>query len=146
LRIDVCNGWTLFYHPAFAEQLNRLTAEISRLKPGADRDQHSKAKLLHRVLNLVREEIPRDPDAAEFRLGNTLGKGYGHWRRAKFMGRFRLFFRFHSKEKAIVYAWVNDENTLRKAGASTDPYALFKSNLLRGDPPDDWADLLRASQ
>ena len=33
------------------------------------------------------------------------------------MGRFRLFFRFDSASRIAVYAWVNDENTMRKAGA-----------------------------
>jgi toxin YhaV len=41
-----------------------------------------------------------------------------HWRRAKFLSRFRLFFRYNSKAKVIIYAWVNEENTLRKAGSS----------------------------
>jgi toxin YhaV len=146
LRIDVRNGWTLYYHPAFAAQLDLLTDEVARLKQGPDREQHPKTKLLDRILRLVLQEIPRDPGAPEFRLGKTLGKGYGHWRRAKFMGRFRLFFRFSSKVKAIIYAWVNDENTMRKADSVTDPYAIFKNRLLRDEPPDDWADLLRASQ
>ncbi len=41
-----------------------------------------------------------------------------------------------------MYAWVNDENTLRKAGARTDPYAVFRRKLDQGIPPDDWATLL----
>ena len=42
----------------------------------------------------------------------------------------------------IVYAWVNDENTLRKAGSRTDPYAVFARRLDEGNPPDSWEDLL----
>ena len=49
-------------------------------------------------------------------LGNTLGPEHRHWRRAKFLGRFRLFFRYSSKDRVIIYAWVNDQNTLLKAG------------------------------
>jgi toxin YhaV len=41
----------------------------------------------------------------------------------------------YSGEKVIVYAWVNDEATLRKAGAKTDHYSLFRSMLKAGDPP-----------
>ena len=77
-------------------------------------------------------EIPRDPGAAEYNLGNTLGPAHRHWRRAKFLGRFRLFFRYNSKAAVIIYAWVNDENTLRKAGGGNDPYHLFGGMLRKG--------------
>ena len=29
----------------------------------------------------------------------------------------------------IIYAWVNGEGSLRKAGAKTDPYTIFQSML-----------------
>ncbi|WP_456307491.1 type II toxin-antitoxin system YhaV family toxin [Paeniroseomonas aquatica] len=60
--------------------------------------------------------------------------------------RFRLFFRADSRAKVIVYAWVNDRDTLRKAGAGTDPYAVFARMLGHGNPPDDWPALLAAAQ
>jgi toxin YhaV len=83
----------------------------------------------------------------KLRQGNTLGKEHRHWFRAKFGGgRFRLFFRADSKAKVIVYAWVNDRDTLRKAGASTDPYAVFAKMVTSGNPPDDWPALLAAVQ
>lgn len=44
----------------------------------------------------------------------------------------------------IVYAWVNDEATLRKAGSSSDPYAVFRAMLVAGNPPHDWNRLLDA--
>ena len=46
----------------------------------------------------------------------------------------------------IVYAWVNDRNTLRKEGARTDPYRLFAAMLENGNPPDDWPSLLAAAE
>ena len=45
-----------------------------------------------------------------------------------------------------MYAWVNDRDTLRKAGASSDPYAVFAAMLASGNPPDDWPALLAAAQ
>jgi len=66
--------------------------------------------------------------------------------RAKFLSRFRLFFRFSSAHKAILYAWVNDETTLRKEGSSSDPYSVFKKRLKEGNPPDDWEALFRKSK
>ena len=49
----------------------------------------------------------------------------------------------NSKAAVIIYAWVNDENTLRKAGGANDPYRLFGGMLRKGRPPDDWAALLK---
>ena len=137
------NGWKLYAHPAFAQKFDSLIETVEGLeqKHSQSHRNHPKAKLLKRILDLILIEIPRDPNATEFQLGNTLGPAYRHWRRAKFLGRFRLFFRFSSTHKAIVYAWVKDETTLRKAGAQSDPYAVFLKRLQEGNPPDSWDDL-----
>ena len=107
--------------------------------------QHPKTKLLATILRLITETIPRNPNAPEFRQGDTLGPDNRHWFRAKFHQRYRLFFRFSSKHKVIVYVWVNDESTLRKAGARSDVYAVFKSMLESGDPPRTLGALLNRS-
>jgi len=137
---DERNGWKLYQHPAFREVFNRLMEDVESIKDkNPDTYQsHPKTKLLKRIIDLILVEIPSNPKAEQFRLGNTLGKSYRHWHRAKFFGRFRLFFRYSSSHKAIVYAWMNDENTLRKAGAKSDPYAVFVKGLGKGNPPDDW--------
>ena len=140
-------GWKLFVHPAFSDTFDALLAEVERLKTsGPERyEHHPKTKLLKRILDLIEVEIPRDPGAAEFSLGNTLGPAHRHWRRAKFLGRFRLFFRYSSKDRIIIYAWVNDENTLRKAGGRKDPYTIFNGLLRKGRPPDDWDVLMKGA-
>jgi len=119
--------------------------EVARLRATNPRTyaQHPKAKLLRRIVDLIEIEIPRDPGGAEYALGNTLGPEHRHWRRAKFLGRFRLFFRYSSQARVIIYAWVNDENTLRKAGGRNDPYAIFNALLRKGRPPDGWDALLK---
>ena len=61
------------------------------------------------------EVVPSDPNREEYRQGNTMGTDFRHWRRAKIGRRFRLFFRFDSKSRIIIFAWVNDENTLLAA-------------------------------
>lgn len=139
------HDWKLYRAGAFAETLDALEAEVARLaaERPADFASHPKAKLLARIRDLIFEEIPRDPNAHVYRLGNTLGAAHRHWRRAKFLQRFRLFFRFDSASRVIIYAWVNDENTLRKAGSRTDPYAVFMRRLDEGNPPDSWRDLLK---
>ena len=146
------NGWQLYACPALSAIVDGLRLAVRALHTQGSRggdsravDSHPKMRLLERIRSLMLDEIPRNPNAAEYQLGNTMGPRYRHWRRAKFLGRFRLFFRFNTTQKAIVYAWVNDENTLRKAGSATDPYAVFTRKLNAGDPPDVWEDLLRST-
>lgn len=142
------NGWKIFLHPAFREPYDALVAEVARLKKASPETYttHPKTKLLKRISDLILKEIPTDPNAAEYQLGNTIGAAHRHWRRAKFLQRFRLFYRFDSKSKVIIYAWVNDENSLRKRGSKTDPYEIFKTRLASGDPPTGWEDLLAGAQ
>ena len=133
----------------FLGQLERLLLAVERAKRADPAGWQGKAdaRLLAALRLLVLERIPRDPLAPEFRQGNTLGRERRHWFRAKFGGnRFRLFYRADSRARVIVYAWVNDRDTLRKAGASSDPYAVFAAMLASGNPPDDWPALLAAAQ
>ncbi len=141
------NGWRLYAHPAVGDKFEKLSDAVQKLKKEQPNTyaEHPKTKLLKRVLVLILDEIPRDPNATEFQLGNTLGPAHRHWRRAKFLGRFRLFYRFSSLHRAIIYAWVNDESTLRKAGSQTDPYVIFNKRLREGNPPDNWDELFRGA-
>lgn len=143
------NGWKLYAHPLFSDQLNLLVEKVEKLKkqsPGTYQNEPA-TKLLATIEGLIYKQIPGNPDAPQFRQGNTLGKENKHWFRAKFHQRYRLFFRYSTKHKVIVYAWINDENTLRKAGAKTDPYTVFSSMLKSGNPPQDLDELLaRASE
>ena len=124
-------------------------ASIARSKRNnpAGWEGSSDTKLYKAIRTLVLDRLPRSPLAPEFRQGNTLGRDRRHWFRAKFgSNRFRLFFRADSRARAIVYAWVNDRDTLRKAGAGSDPYAVFAGMLTGGNPPDDWPALLAAAR
>jgi toxin YhaV len=136
--------WQCYAHPAFSDTFDALVEDVAQLRDAGPEGYraHPKAKLLKRIVDLIETEIPRDPGANEYSLGNTLGPAHRHWRRAKFLGRFRLFFRYSSAANIIIYAWVNDENTLRKAGGKNDPYAVFGALLRKGRPPDDWDALL----
>ena len=138
-------SWQLYVHPAFSKPFDALTGEVERLAATDPKGytEHPKAKLLKRVVDLIETEIPRNPGGAEYALGNTLGPSHRHWRRAKFLGRFRLFFRYSSQARVIIYAWVNDENTLRKAGGRHDPYTVFGALLRKADPPDGWDALMK---
>ena len=144
----VVNGWKLYVHPLFHHQLIHLVEQVEALakKNPAAYKEEAATKLLATINRLIREIIPRDPNAPEFRQGNTLGKDNRHWFRAKFHQRYRLFYRFATEEKVIIYAWLNDEKTLRKAGSKTDPYSVFRGMLEAGDPPGSIADLLQRSK
>ncbi len=142
------DGWSIYIHPLMQGQLDRLSESVARAQRSNPEGwrHHPDARLLAMITELMFERIPRDPLAPNFRQGNTLGPERRHWFRAKFGGsRFRLFYRCDSAAKVIVYAWVNDRNTLRKQGAGSDPYAVFNAMLSRGNPPDDLAGLLAAS-
>jgi toxin YhaV len=147
--MSITNGWHLFAHPLFLAQLEKLTVAVEKLQQSdpVDYQKTANAKLLAALRQLVFETIPSDPTRADYRQGGTLGSDRKHWFRAKFgNGRFRLFFRFDSKAKIIIFAWVNDETTLRTYGSKTDAYAVFRKMLDEGNPPDSWSALLDASK
>ncbi|MGQ0815319.1 MAG: type II toxin-antitoxin system YhaV family toxin [Gemmatimonadota bacterium] len=137
------SGWWLLSWPVFQRQLDGLVTEVERLRAGDSTGyrHHPKTKLLATLLRLITEEVPRDTGHEKYRQGNTLGPGYTSWYRAKFHQRYRLFYRFESKAKAIIYAWVNVEGGLRKAGDRNDPYAVFRKMLERGAPPTSFEQL-----
>ena len=142
------HGWNLLFHDCLIAQLQKLDAAAARGRAQEPERYESNAnpKLFAALANLIFETVPGDPNREEYRQGNTMGPAFRHWRRAKIGRRFRLFFRFDSKTRIIIFAWVNDENTLRSAGAKTDPYAVFQKMLKSGHPPDDWDALLKASK
>lgn len=142
------NGWTLLFHDAVIAQLETLAAAVGRARKADAKTvaANANAKTLAALARLMLEVIPADPAKPEYRQGNTLGPEHRHWFRAKFFQRFRLFFRYDSRARLIVYAWVNDESTLRKAGGKHDPYAVFRRMLKSGNPPDDWDALVKSAR
>ncbi|SEN70274.1 toxin YhaV [Sphingomonas gellani] len=144
----VINGWTIYAHPLLLDQLEKLTAAVEKAKAKDPQGwtRAANAKVLAAVHSLMFKTVPSDPTRSEYRQGSTLGASRKHWFRAKFgKGRFRLFFRFDSRSKIIIFVWVNDETTLRTYGSKSDAYAVFKGMLDKGVPPDNWAALLQAS-
>jgi toxin YhaV len=144
----IANGWSLYYYRTFKAALDELEALVSKLAADdpANYKTHPKTKLLASVYRAITQLVPANPDASDFRLGNTLGPDNKNWRRVKkgMPDRYRLFFRFASSPvKVIVYVWFNDEDTLRKAGSKTDVYETFKRMLARGSVPGGIDDLLR---
>jgi toxin YhaV len=129
------HGWRLLFHSGIVQQLARLSAAADRARRSDPKGfgRNANVKLYAALSNLVFDVIPTDPARPDYRQGNTLGPRYRHWLRAKLLGRFRLFFRYDSDSRTIVYAWVNN----------SDSYAIFRRMLDGGDPPNEWNDLIK---
>ena len=141
------NGWNLFQFQPFAQRLQALTQDVSRLALAdpTGYKQHPQTKLLASVYRSMTVTVPANPADPVFRLGNTLGKSHGNWRRVKkgLPQRYRLFFMFASNPLAVViYAWLNDQDTLRKEGSRIDVYEVFKRMLERGEVPSSINELI----
>ena len=140
----VVHGWSLYAHPLFTAQVEALLNQVEALR---QRDptgysQRNATKRLAAIARLAFELIPQEPTRAEYRQGATLGGAHQHWFRAKFFQQYRLFFRYHSGARVIVYAWVNDEGSRRAYERSDDAYRVFRRMLASGHPPNDWDQLL----
>lgn len=144
----VFHGWTVFAHPLFLAQLEALAQQVEALKQKdpVGYTKKNASKRLAAITRLAFDVIPQDPTRPEYRQGGTLGEGHTHWFRAKFFQQHRLFFRFHAASRVIVFAWVNDEHSLRAYESSTDAYRVFRQMLESGHPPGDWGSLLEQAR
>ena len=140
----VINGWNIFCHSLFLNQVEDLIAQVEslRLKVPFEYKKKNASKRLAAIFKIAFEIIPQDPTLPEYRQGATLGDAHKHWFRVKFFQQYRLFFRYHLESKVIVYAWVNDESTKRAYNSKTDAYRMFKKMLNSGHPPDNWKQLV----
>ena len=82
----VVNGWAIFAHPLFLDQLELLAQQVEafRQTDPAGFVKKNATKRLAAIAKLAFEVIPQDPTRAEYRQGNTLGEDHRHWFRAKF--------------------------------------------------------------
>lgn len=143
------NGWKIYTHPCFQHVYNELVNEVVALRKKNPEGYQKKAatKLLAVVHKVIEEGIAIDPTSANYRQGTTLGVGNKDWSRAKFgKDRYRLFFRYSTREKIILLAWMNDSDTLRTYGSKTDSYKTFEKMLKKGHPPKDWKKLRQEAE
>ena len=142
------NGWTIYAHPLFLDQLEALIVEVEALRSKDPQGYRSKnaSKRLAAITRLMLQDIPEDPSRKESWQGSTLGASHRHWRRARFFQQYRLFFRFHTRARVLVLCWVNDTGNKRAYGSKSDAYRVFKSMLDSGHPPDDWDQLLQKAK
>lgn len=140
----VVNGWTIYAHPLFHDQLDDLLVQVDvlRRKDPVGYIKKNAFKRLAAIEKLVYEVIPDNPARPEYRQGDTLGEEHKHWFRAKFFQQYRLFFRYSVDARVIVYAWVNDEDSKRAYRSADDAYRTFRGMLKNGVPADTWGALL----
>lgn len=125
------NGWRIYAHPLFLNQLNTLINEVETLHHKDPQGYRSKnaSKRLAAIARLMLHDIPQDPARREFQQGTTLGAAHRHWHRAKFFQQYRLFFRFHARSRLIVLGWVNDTGRAgHRSVAATERSAQLTSN------------------
>jgi toxin YhaV len=139
------HGWSILIHPLLLDKIEAITAVVERERvKDPDGGPGPNAKLLGHLLDLMFDKIPQRPGDAIYRGGDSLPPG---WFRGKTgNGRYRLFYRFDSTARLIVYAWVNDEQNLRTYGSRTDAYAVFGDMVADGNPPTDWPALRAAAE
>ncbi len=102
------HGWSILMHPLLLNKIEALTVVVERERAKAlDGGPGPNAKLLGHLLDLMFDKIPQRPGDAIYRGGDSLPPG---WFRGKTgHGRYRLFYRFDSTTRLIVYAWVKLE-------------------------------------
>ena len=144
----VINGWAIYAHSLFLDQVEDLVQKVETLKTKYPQDWKKKnaAKRLAAIVKVAFDLIPQDPAHSQFRQDDTLGENHKHWFRAKFLQQYRLFFRYQAQARVIVLAWVNDDETKRAYGSDTDAYKTFSKMLEGGKPPDSWDELLEEAR
>ena len=148
LKGSTYHGWKIYVHPVLLLELEALSAQVKslRLRDPSGFSRKNSSKRLVASRKLILDTIPQNPVRPEYRPGKTLGSKYTHWFRAKFFQQCRLFFRYHSTAKIIVFAWVNDEESKRACESRDDAYLVFRKMLDSGTIPDNWGDLLDEAQ
>jgi toxin YhaV len=132
--VDEKSEWTILLGPLFQPRFDDILANVRELKkklPAGKYVSHPTVKLYAALDRLIWTTIAANPDASDFLLRKPLAK----FRRAKKHGlpdRHRLFWVTSSQLRIVIILWINDESTLRKPGAKTDPYRIFSTLVARG--------------
>jgi len=139
-------GWEIYWHYHFKQRFIKLLSEVEKLaKKNPENFIDSPAyKHFKSVKTVVFDRISHNPTDKQFNLGNTLGKTFRHWKRAKkeMPPRYRVFFQYSSSQNTIILAWLNDEKSIRRDGHKHDVYNVFKKMLSNKTMPNTYNDLV----
>lgn len=124
----ISNESRIRFHAAFEQVLDELIAVVAKEKEREPENYRKSpsAKLLARVYKAIKDEIPADPQHASFYQGETEGRNYRQWRRAKPAENYRLFFKWEKENSLIIYAWLNSEVSLAKYRSHMEAYRAFR--------------------
>lgn len=145
--------WVIYFHPFFSEIYSDIRQKVINLKDDLNENKISEdefqknydVKIFKALVKIIYEIVPNNPGDKIFEQGKTLGDIGKGWRRVKGNGlpdRYRLFFRFNTERKIIIFTWMNGRENLRQKGARTDCYTVFQKMLESGKPPSDTSELL----
>ena len=126
----VSNESRIRFHAAFELVLDELISVVAKERE-RDPENYKKSpqtKLLAAIYRAIKGEIPADPQHASYFQGETEGYSYKHWKRAKPVTTYRLFFKYLQEENIIIYAWLNSEITLSKYRSHMEAYRAFREN------------------
>lgn len=142
------NEWRIFIHEGFEKQVMKLAGTVAwmHVAEKSTTSNDRRKKILKAIKRAMFESVPASPGRVEHRLGHTIGRENTAWFRVKVLQQFRLFYRYDSTQKVIVYVWINDEESLRAYGSKTDAYALFAKMLANGYPPGSFEELVSQSR
>ena len=117
-----------------------LTKRVEKLSTSSDPGgyaSHPATKMLATINHYILDVIPRDPNAPEFRQGNTLGHDNRHWFRAKFLPAVPVVL--WPASRPSIRSSFTPGSTTRAACASpdrkADPYVVFKAAIESEGPP-----------
>jgi toxin YhaV len=142
-----CNGWTIYFHPIFANQYSDMLGAVAKLKeklPPEEYKRHNTVKLFGHVQVGIMSVIPTDPFGSEFALKRPLNK-FCRLKKKGLPDRYRLFFKPYEleDEKSIIILWLGYP---RSEGSKNDCYKVFTEMVAKGIFPENFDDLLKQSK
>lgn len=103
------HGWILLFHERVVKQMRRLQTAADRAQrtgaPGSV-ERNANLKLFQILSHLMLETIPSNPTRDEYHQCDTSESAHRCWRRAKIGQRIRLFFRYDSKARTVVFGLI----------------------------------------
>lgn len=110
------------YKPKISSWLQK---ELERLETGSAAEKQRYRNVITALAKV--EANPLNPD-----FNKDLPDNY---KAVDVLQQYRLFFKIiHEGEEAIIYfAWMNDEESLHRAGAKDDCYAIFRTKFAQGE-------------
>ena len=135
----VVNGWSIYAHPLFLDQLEGLIEEVEVRKardprPGARKPD----KTAGRRLQAGHRGHTGGPECRSLPARRHTRRSPQALVPGEILPAVSVVLPVQQRCEGHRGGWVNDDKTLRAYGSKTDAYATFKGMLEDGNPPDDF--------